>query len=89
MCEDKFGIRKMEYISEGIREMEYTFEVLFPQAFKGLFRSLKGDIYVTSFVTILCDFLQFFREITGNESEWFSDSLRFDHAILQRWEENC
>jgi len=40
--------------------------------------------------TISCDnFLQFFREIMGNESEWFSGSLHFDHAILQRWKENC
>lgn len=39
-----------------------------------------------SFATF-CNF--FFCEIAGNESEWFSNSLRLDHTILQRWEENC
>lgn len=57
---------------------------------KGLLRSLKVDIWYVTFTRQFFEtFLQFFREITGNESEWFSNSLRFDHAILQRWEENC
>lgn len=57
---------------------------------KGLLRSLKVDIWYVIFTRqFFATFLQFFREITGNESEWFSNSLRFDYAILQQWEENC